>query len=81
VTVDCSADPARLATAIRSTAPCGTCTSIGIYWGNDTPLPLLEMYDRAVTFITGSPQARPAIPEVLKLVAKDRCTRSGSRTT
>jgi threonine dehydrogenase-like Zn-dependent dehydrogenase len=70
VTVDCSADPARLATALRSTAPCGTCTSIGIYWRNETPLPLLEMYDRAVTFITGSPQARPAIPEVLKLVAE-----------
>jgi alcohol dehydrogenase len=72
VTVDASADPARLATALRSTAPCGTCTSIGIYWGNDVALPLLEMYDRAVTFITGSPQARPAIPEVLELVASGR---------
>ncbi len=72
VTVDASADPASLATALRSTAPCGTCTSVGIYWQNDTPLPLLEMYDRAVTFVTGSPQARPAIPEVLELVAKGR---------
>jgi len=72
VTVDASADPATLATALRSTGPCGTCTSVGIYWQNDTPLPLLEMYDRAVTFITGSPQARPAIPEVLKLVANGK---------
>jgi alcohol dehydrogenase len=72
VTVDASADPARLAIALRSTAPCGTCTSIGIYWGNDVALPLLEMYDRAVTFITGSPQARPAIPEVLELVASGK---------
>jgi alcohol dehydrogenase len=69
VTVDASADPVSLATALRSTGPCGTCTSVGIYWQNDIPLPLLEMYDRAVTFITGSPQARPAIPEVLQLVA------------
>lgn len=69
VTVDASADAATLATALRSTAACGTCTSVGIYWGNDVSLPLLEMYDRAVTFITGSPQARPAIPEVLELVA------------
>jgi threonine dehydrogenase-like Zn-dependent dehydrogenase len=69
VTVDASANPERLATALRSTGPCGTCTSVGIYWQNDTPLPLLEMYDRAVTFTTGSPQARPAIPEVLELVA------------
>jgi alcohol dehydrogenase len=72
VTVDASADPEKLATALRSTAPCGTCTSIGIYWGNDVPLPLLEMYDRAVTFVTGSPMARPAIPEVLELVASGR---------
>jgi alcohol dehydrogenase len=72
ITVDASADPQKLATALRSTAPCGTCTSIGIYWGNDVPLPLLEMYDRAVTFITGSPQARPAIPEVLELVASGK---------
>jgi alcohol dehydrogenase len=72
VTVDASADPEKLATALRSTAPCGTCTSIGIYWGNDVPLPLLEMYDRAITFITGSPMARPAIPEVLDLVASGK---------
>jgi threonine dehydrogenase-like Zn-dependent dehydrogenase len=72
VTVDASADPARLATTLRSTGPCGTCTSIGIYWQNDVAVPLLEMYDRAITFITGSPQARPAIPEVLDLVASGK---------
>jgi alcohol dehydrogenase len=69
LTVDASANPERLATALSSTGPCGTCTSVGIYWQNATPLPLLEMYDRGVTFTTGSPQARPAIPEVLELVA------------
>lgn len=72
VTVDASANPDRLATALRSTGPCGTCTSIGIYWQNDVSLPLLEMYDRAVTLITGSPQARPLIPEVLELVASGK---------
>ena len=72
VTVDASGDPEHLATALRSTAPCGTCTSVGIYWTPTTPVPLLEMYDRAVTFVTGSPHARATIPEVLDAIAADR---------
>jgi alcohol dehydrogenase len=72
VTVDASANPEHLATALRSTGPCGTCTSVGIYWTPTTPVPLLEMYDRAVTFITGSPHAREAIPHVLDAIAHER---------
>jgi threonine dehydrogenase-like Zn-dependent dehydrogenase len=69
VTVDASADPAGLACALRSVKPGGTCTSVGIYWQPDTPVPLFEMFIRGVTFITGRPSARMAMPKVLEMVA------------
>ena len=62
-------DPARLLAAVRSTASGGVCTDTGIFYGNDTPLPLLELYSRAVRFTTGIVMARPAIPPLLDLVA------------
>ncbi|MEX2253475.1 MAG: zinc-binding dehydrogenase, partial [Thermoleophilaceae bacterium] len=68
ITVDASSNPAGLRSALRSTARDGTCTSTGIYF-EDTPLPLFEMYSRNCTFITGRVHARPAIPEVLDLIA------------
>lgn len=67
ITVDGSADPDGLAFALRSTEPGGTCTSIGIYWG-DVAVPMLEMYTSGVTFVTGRVNARAAIPAVLDLV-------------
>ena len=69
VTVDASADPAGLACALRSLAPGGTCTSVGIYWAPETPVPLLEMFIRGARFVTGRPAARAAMPKVLDLVA------------
>jgi threonine dehydrogenase-like Zn-dependent dehydrogenase len=69
VTVDASADPAGLACALRSVKPGGTCTSVGIYWEPQTPVPLFEMFIRGVTFITGRPAARMVMPKVLGLVA------------
>jgi threonine dehydrogenase-like Zn-dependent dehydrogenase len=69
ITVDSSADPAGLALALRSTAPDGTCTSTGIYFGEQPALPLLEMYTKGITFRTGRVHARAAIPEVLALAA------------
>ena len=41
---------------------------IGIYYGDMTPLPLLEMYGRDVRFFTGRVNARAIIPEVITLV-------------
>jgi threonine dehydrogenase-like Zn-dependent dehydrogenase len=72
VTVDASGDPAGLACAIRSAAPDGVCTSIGIYWAPETPVPLLEAYTKGLTFHTGRVHARPVIPEVLSLIASGR---------
>jgi threonine dehydrogenase-like Zn-dependent dehydrogenase len=69
VTVDASADPAGLACALRSVKPGGTCTSVGIYWQPETPVPLFEMFIRGVTFITGRPSARVVMPKVLEMVA------------
>jgi threonine dehydrogenase-like Zn-dependent dehydrogenase len=72
ITVDASADPEALACALRSTEPDGTCTSIGIYYDPTTPVPLLEMYTKGITFLTGRVHARPAIPTVLELISAGR---------
>jgi alcohol dehydrogenase len=69
ITVDASGDHAGLACALRSVEPGGICTSIGIYYEASTPVPLLEMYTKGVTFVTGSPQARPSMPAILDLIA------------
>jgi threonine dehydrogenase-like Zn-dependent dehydrogenase len=70
ITVDASASHEGLACALRSTAPDGTCTSVGIYFEPQTPVPLLEMYTKGITFRTGRVHARPAIPEVLELISR-----------
>jgi threonine dehydrogenase-like Zn-dependent dehydrogenase len=68
ITVDASADAAGLACALRSTEPEGVCTSIGIYFGDTTPVPLFEMYTKGIRFHTGRAHARPAMEPVLDLV-------------
>jgi threonine dehydrogenase-like Zn-dependent dehydrogenase len=68
ITVDASADHAGLGLALRSTAPDGICTSTGIYFEQETPMPLLEMYTKGITFQTGRVHAGPAIPHVLDLI-------------
>jgi threonine dehydrogenase-like Zn-dependent dehydrogenase len=68
VVVDASATPAELVRALRAVAPGGTCTSVGVYF-LDTPLPLLDMYGKDVTFRIGRCSVGPHIPRVLSLVA------------
>jgi alcohol dehydrogenase len=68
ITVDASADPEGLACALRSTEPEGICTSIGIYFSDTTPVPLLEMYTKGIRFQTGRVHARPAMEPLLDLV-------------
>lgn len=72
ISVDASADAAGLACALRSLAPGGVCTSIGIYYTDPTPIPLLEMYGRGVRFHTGRANARADMPAVLELVQAGR---------
>jgi threonine dehydrogenase-like Zn-dependent dehydrogenase len=72
ITVDSSADRAGLACAVRSTEPDGVCTSTGIYFEPETPMPLLEAYTKCFTFHTGRVHARPGIPHVLSLIESGR---------
>lgn len=72
ITVDATAhDREGLACAIRSVAPEGRCSSIGIYFG-DVSVPMFEMYLSGVSFHAGKSNARPAMPEVLGVLAGGR---------
>lgn len=68
ITVDASGDVEGLACALRSREPEGICTSIGIYFADTTPVPLLEMYTKGIRFHTGRVHARPAMEPILELV-------------
>ena len=68
ITVDASARQPGLACALRSTEADGICTSIGIYFAEETPVPLLEMYTKGIRFTTGRVHARPAFEPILELV-------------
>jgi alcohol dehydrogenase len=72
ITVDASGEHSGLRTALRATAPDGICTSVSIFFEQETPMPLFEMYSKIVTFHTGRCHARPAMPGVLALVAEQK---------
>lgn len=69
ITVDASGDPAALNFVVASTAPNGICTSVAIYFGETTPMPLLRMYGKGIVFHTGRVQSRPNLPGVLQACA------------
>jgi alcohol dehydrogenase len=69
VTVDACGEQSGLGLALRSTAPDGICTSCAIYFGEQPTLPMLEMYTKGITFVTGRANAREAMPHVLGLAA------------
>jgi threonine dehydrogenase-like Zn-dependent dehydrogenase len=70
ITVDAAGDPGALPFALRCTAPDGICTSAAIYFTSPPELPLLEMYEKVMTFRTGRAHVRPDIPAVLQLAAE-----------
>jgi threonine dehydrogenase-like Zn-dependent dehydrogenase len=72
ITVDASSRQPGLACALRSTEPDGICTSIGIYFEAQTPVPLLEMFTKGIRFHTGRAYARPAMEPILELVRAGR---------
>jgi threonine dehydrogenase-like Zn-dependent dehydrogenase len=47
-------------------------TPVTIHFGSGTPLPLLEMYTRGITFHTSRADSRRYLPEVLDLVGAGR---------
>jgi threonine dehydrogenase-like Zn-dependent dehydrogenase len=69
ITVNAAVTHEGLHAALRSTARGGICTSVGIFYEEMTPMPLLEMYTAGVRFVTGRVAARPVIPPILELVA------------
>ncbi|HEX8066843.1 MAG TPA: alcohol dehydrogenase catalytic domain-containing protein [Thermoleophilaceae bacterium] len=72
ITVNSSSEHDGLMLAIRSTAPDGTCTSAGIYYEPETPLPMLEMYTKGIVLRTGRVHARPLAPPLLEAIAAGR---------
>lgn len=58
--------------AIRSTEAYGRLTPVTIHFGAETPIPLLEMYTRGITFHTSRADSRRYLREVLNLVATGR---------
>ncbi len=68
VTVDSSGTEAGLRCALNSTAADGVCTSTSVYL-RDPQIPMFAMYSRCCTLHTGRAHVRPAIPEVLAMVA------------
>ena len=71
ITVNAGGQEAHLRCALNSTAFDGTCTNVAVFL-EDPALPLFQMYSRCCTLHTGRAHARPAIPEVLDLVASGR---------
>lgn len=67
ITVDASSNPEALSCAVLSTEANGVCTSVAIYFAPPT-MPLLQMYTKGITFMTGRVNSRACIPEVLELV-------------
>jgi threonine dehydrogenase-like Zn-dependent dehydrogenase len=65
ITVDACGNPEALDFVVSSTACNGVCTSVAIYFTPTTPMPLLKMYGKGITFITGRVDARAGLPEVL----------------
>jgi alcohol dehydrogenase len=72
ITVDNSQDPDVLALAVRATAPAGLLTATTMYPAALTPVPLMDMFARCITFATGQPHARRVIGDVLPLLAEGR---------
>lgn len=72
IVVSATATAEGLSCALRSVEPGGVCVSPTIFWSGDVPVPLFDMYNTGVTFVTGKVHARPTVPAVLDLLASDR---------
>ena len=81
ITVENTADADGVLTTLRSTEPYGICTGVAIHFAPTTPLPLLEMYTRGITFHLSRADSRRFLPEVLDLVASGRLDPGSVPTT
>jgi alcohol dehydrogenase len=69
ITVDNTGDADGLACTLRSTDDYGTCTGVAIHFTPTTPIPLLEMYTKGITFHVSRADSRRYLPTVIDLVA------------
>ncbi len=69
IVVENTADVDGLACALRSTDDYGTCTSVAIHFAPTTPLPLLELYTKGITYHLSRADSRRFLPEVIALAA------------
>jgi threonine dehydrogenase-like Zn-dependent dehydrogenase len=68
ITVEASASEQGLSVAIRSTRPGGVCTSVGIYYRQQMPMPLLAMYGTGIRFVHGRVNSRQCMHDIMPLV-------------
>jgi threonine dehydrogenase-like Zn-dependent dehydrogenase len=69
IVVDAAGTPETLLQAIRATEPEGLITSVVIHLRPTTPMPLLEMYHKGITYWTGRANVRTQIEPLLSLCA------------
>ena len=69
IVVDNSQDAELLALAIRAAAPAGVLTSTTMYPDRRTPVPLMDVFSRGLTFSTGQPHVVALLDDVLRLLA------------
>jgi alcohol dehydrogenase len=81
ITVDASANPEGLASAVLATEPGGVCTSVGIYFAARTPFPLLPAFMNGITFHTSRVSSRAVLPDVLRAIGSGRLRPSRVTTT
>jgi alcohol dehydrogenase len=72
ITVEASASVPGLSAAIRSTRPGGVCTSVGIYYQQQIPMPLLAMYGTGIRFVHGRVHSRQCMHDMMPLVESRR---------
>jgi len=69
IVVENTADVEGLSSALRSTDDYGTCTSVAIHFAPTTPMPLLELYTKGITYHLSRADSRRFLPEVIALAA------------
>lgn len=72
IVVDASRQVEHLHLAIAAAAPAGELTSIAMYVENNTPMPLMSMFEKCLTFKIGQPHIQGVIKAALALVVKHR---------
>ncbi len=69
ITMDCTQNLEGLSALLRSTAPFGLCTSASIYFGQNPPMPLGDLYMKGIRFHTGRVNSASQLDRVLQLIA------------